>query len=577
MPSKVSFAISYPDLSQEIHPTKNTGINPNNYSKGSHKKIWWKCSVADDHEWESTIYNRTSGQKCPFCSGQRVAKSNSLASTYSWLASEWHDQKNFPLTPELITAGSGKKVWWKCPKGDDHIWCSPVFQRTNVGHGCPACAGRLVVKSNSLSTTHPDIAGQWYRPNNGRITPDDISAGSDRKFWWICNKGSDHIWEASVSGRTHGSGCPICSNNLLVNSNSLATLYPNLASEWHSTENGTLQPSDVHSHSNRKVWWQCKVNPKHEWQAHINNRHRAGCPYCRGLGGSKYEIRIYSELLTIFPDIKFHAKIHGKELDVYIPSQSLGIEYDGRYWHQKRRGADITKNKFLVKKGVKVIRIRESGLNLTGPNDIVFDTRSSDLDLIQSLVAKIKSVLPKDTVTQSKLSSYLSKSKLQNKKYTEFLVNWFPKPIPGTSLQDKYTEIASEWHPSKNSYLKASDVFPHAGIKVWWKCGQGHEWETTVDHRTRKDGTRCPECSPKTRRVRIIAKENLFSTRHPELVSEWHSVKNGELNPATVGHGSARRVWWQCANGHEWIDRINRRSAGSTCPKCRKEKDKGRS
>ncbi|MBT4946899.1 MAG: hypothetical protein HON27_12095 [Candidatus Marinimicrobia bacterium] len=37
------------------------------------------------------------------------------------------------------------------------------------------------------------------------------------------------------------------------------------------------------------------------------------------------------------------------------------------------------------------------------------------------------------------------------------------------------------------------------------------------------------------------------------------------------------QLWWQCANGHEWIDRINRRSAGSTCPKCRKEKDKGRS
>ncbi len=630
---------SFPEIAKQWHPTKNGELIPEKVYPGSHKRVWWKCPVDEDHVWQSTIYNRTRGTNCPFCSGQMVAKSNCLSTTHPELAREWHPTKNGKLTPESVTAGSSHRVWWKCPKGDDHEWqaviysrkngngcsvCSgrtvvrsnslahnfpeiskewhptkngkitpadvyhgsqkrvwwkcfegqdhewetPIFQRTNIGVGCPVCAGRMVVKSNCLSTTNPEIALQWYQLKNDPVTPEQVTAGSDKKFWWKCENGDDHLWKTSVNIRTRGSGCPICSNNKLVESNSLEALFPELASEWHLTKNGTLTPADVQAYSNRQVWWQCKVNPNHAWKAYINNRHKAGCPYCGGLGGSKYEIRIYSELLTVFPDTEFHAKIHGKEIDVYISSLSLGIEYDGKHWHQNKEKKDTAKNEFLNSKGVKVIRIRESGLNLTSINDINFDPKSSDLELTLSLMEKIKSVIPTGNPAQDRLSSYLMKSKLQNNDYTEFLVNWFPKPVPGQSLQDKYPAIASEWHPSRNSFLKPKDVSPHAGFKVWWQCEKGHEWETTIDHRTSKSKTGCPECYRLTPRNVKIPERNILAVAAPSIALEWHPIRNAKLTPQHVGYKSHKKVWWKCPNNHEWEARIDSRTAGNGCPYC---------
>jgi hypothetical protein len=55
-------------------------------------------------------------------------------------------------------------------------------------------------------------------------------------------------------------------------------------------------------------------------------------------------------------------------------------------------------------------------------------------------------------------------------------------------------ELIKEWHPSRNADLKARVVSSHHPDKVWWICGQGHEWEATI--RSRLAGQGCPVCSP---------------------------------------------------------------------------------
>ena len=39
---------------------------------------------------------------------------------------------------------------------------------------------------------------------------------------------------------------------------------------------------------------------------------------------------------------------------------------------------------------------------------------------------------------------------------------------------------------------------PGSHIKVWWKCKQGHEWETIV--RNRSSGSDCPTCNLERKR-----------------------------------------------------------------------------
>ena len=58
------------------------------------------------------------------------------------LLAEWDAEKNSTLTPEMVTLGSHRRVWWCCPLG--HVWKAVVYSRTGGRRcGCPVCAGRV--------------------------------------------------------------------------------------------------------------------------------------------------------------------------------------------------------------------------------------------------------------------------------------------------------------------------------------------------------------------------------------------------------------------------------------------------
>jgi len=152
-----SLATLYPEIANQWHPTRNCNLRPEDLTAFSNKRVWWKCPVAEDHEWESTVANRTGGRGCPCCSNDKVVKTNCLSTTHPDLAAQWHPLRNGKLTPADVTAGSNKRVWWKCQVAEDHEWETTVSNRTTLGTGCPCCANLKVVKSNCLSTSHPRV------------------------------------------------------------------------------------------------------------------------------------------------------------------------------------------------------------------------------------------------------------------------------------------------------------------------------------------------------------------------------------------------------------------------------------
>ncbi|MEQ2621964.1 MAG: zinc-ribbon domain-containing protein [Oscillibacter sp.] len=44
------------------------------------------------------------------------------------LLAQWDIERNLPLTPDDVTFGSHKKVWWTCPSG--HSWQAMVYTRS---------------------------------------------------------------------------------------------------------------------------------------------------------------------------------------------------------------------------------------------------------------------------------------------------------------------------------------------------------------------------------------------------------------------------------------------------------------
>lgn len=201
---------------------------------------------------------------------------NSFAARHPELVCEW-SEKNLPLTPDRITYGSNKIVWWKAACG--HEWQTSVKSRS-AGEKCPICSGARVVNGmNDLATLRPELALEWSQKN--KVKPTEVSLGSHKKVIWRCKHG--HEWEASVKSRTmNGTGCPYCSHNkVLEGFNDLASRFPQVAAEW-SDRNHPLRPTMVTAFANRKVWWKCSEG--HEWYTLISTRSGGSkCPYCSGI------------------------------------------------------------------------------------------------------------------------------------------------------------------------------------------------------------------------------------------------------------------------------------------------------
>ena len=83
-------------------------------------------------------------------------------------------------------------------------------------------------------------------------------------------------------------------------------------------------------------------------------------------GTSLRELEVYYFVCKFFPDSINRYKINytnkNVEVDIFIPSLRLVIEYDGSYWHKNKIDIDNLKNKKLNELGYKVLRIREYGL-----------------------------------------------------------------------------------------------------------------------------------------------------------------------------------------------------------------------
>ena len=546
-----------PRVAAEWHPTKNGNKTPKDYTAGSNKKVWWMCQKG--HEWQAVICSRNTCNNCPYCGNQILLPGfNDLATVRPDWAAEWHPTKNGDVTPSQIFPSTGKKYWWICKEG--HEWKSSPNNRMKT-KGCPYCSGdRAIPKKTDLATLYPELVKEWHPTKNLPLTPDVMKPKSGKTINWVCPKG--HEWKAKISDRVNGNGCPFCSGRRLIpEENSLAVINPELAAEWHPTKNYPLTPYDVKPAVAKKVWWKCKKG--HEWEALISDRSRnKGCPYCAlGRQASYNEKAILVCLQKTFPQIKFESnytkfrKQGISELDIYVPELSIGIEYDGpRHTNHER---DNKKSAACKALGIRLYRVKE---HLRKGDESLFEgvfawvsdhAQANEMNpLINRLESEIASLANiKEWKSHADLYKYRSE-------INELLI-----VHPEKSLEEVHPEIAKQWHPTKNGTLLPSEVYYASNKKAWWKCEKGHEWEAVINSRSK---TGCPYCSNR----RVIVGENDLATTNPELVSEWHPTKNGDLKPTDVVAGTNKKVWWLGKCGHEWCTTINIRAEGKGCPYC---------
>ena len=131
-------------LLTQWHPVRNGPLTPRQVSYGSKQKTWWLCP--NGHEWQAAVYTRTAGRGCPYCAGRKVLPGfNDLATLEPEVAKQWHPVLSGMLTPQMVTTGTHRKVWWECNQG--HVWRAAIYSRTGPKKcGCPICAGKISKK-----------------------------------------------------------------------------------------------------------------------------------------------------------------------------------------------------------------------------------------------------------------------------------------------------------------------------------------------------------------------------------------------------------------------------------------------
>ena len=440
---------------------------------------------------------------------------------------------------------SNKIAWWKCSEG--HEWKSSVAGR-HKGHNYPYCSGRYAVRGKTdLQTVNPILAQEWNYDKNNGLTPEDVLPNSSKKAWWKCKQG--HEWQASIANRNKGNGCPYCAGQkALEGYNDLKTGNPTLATEWNYDKNGALRPENFTANSGKRVWWKCVKG--HEWQATIYHRSKGnGCPICnseRHTSFPEYAIVYYLKKSAV--EVIHSYNEQGYELDIYLPALKVAIEYDGYYWHKNRAKKDLEKNRRCHSDGIVLYRIREGLLPLDDRSiDYVIDKDQKDLAKVIEVIvsnitgASIEVDLNKDAIAIDSLRELSEKT---------------------LSISRINPEIAKEWNYEKNGSLTPESFTANSNKTVWWKCSNGHEWQSKINNRNNGNG--CPYCSG---RYAIEGTSDL-QTVDPVLAKEWHYEKNGELTPADVMLNSHKKVWWECSKSHEWQATVAHRSRGRGCPYC---------
>ena len=572
----------YPTLKKEFNKKKNN-IDPKYISSRSNIKFYWKCKKG--HEWQvapttrflyspeyKTKYKNRGKRsqihsKCPYCMNKFTDKSNCLETLYPKISKMWSKIKN-EETPDQVNALSQKKFWWICKKG--HEFEKEVYQVVKQNGFCGGCGKEdgtfktFVTKENSLAAIAPDIAKQWHPTKNGKIKPENLIAHGHKKYWWKCEKGPDHEFKQSINDKVKENiGCPFCSYRKVGKTNNLEHMYPNIAKQWHPTKNGKTKPEDVPGHSQKNVWWKCNRN--HEWQALINSRTRNGhgCRKCTGIGISYMEIRVYSELLTIFKNVKWSFKFKGYQCDIFIPEINTAIEVDGKIWHSEDKKIifDKKKSKFLKENKIKIIRIREDDLFLIDEKlDINAYFIKPKLSFMLNLLDKIK-LLTSSSEVLKQIDKYKKNKNFINDKVFNQICSNLPAPIYENSLEYNHKEISKEWDYEKNLPLVPSMFKSGSQISVWWICKKKHSYKAVISNRTTlKRG--CPYCAG-----RYALPDFNLALKYPELSKQWHPSLNVLFKPKDFTPVSGQYVWWKCKNDHAFRKTIARRvKQNANCP-----------
>ena len=407
---------------------------------------------------------------------------------------------------------------------------------------------------NDLQTVNPMLATEWNYDKNEQLTPMDVLPNSNKKVWWKCSK--EHEWLAAINDRSSGTGCPICESERKTSFPEYAIIYyldKFGMNPMHLYKEGGYE-LDIYIPSIKTAI----EYDGHFWHKQRENEDRTKNQRCREDGITLYRIReglpklndtsidyivredqkdlsiimikMFREILGIIVDINLERDfIDITNLREFIEKQNSLLTINptiATEWNFKRNGK--LKPEYVTSNSKKKVwwkcnkghEWKATIVNRNAGNGCPYCSNRSvlkgynDLQTVNPLLAsewlheKNGELTPSGVMPNSNKKvwwrcknghEWQATINQRNGRKTGCPYCAGQKLIPGQNdLQTTNPSLAKEWNYEKNENITPRDVMPHSNKKVWWKCGKGHEWQSTVNNRS--NGSGCPECAKQRRK-----------------------------------------------------------------------------
>ena len=303
-------------------------------------------------EFLQTPQNHLRGRGCSLCANMKKSQNMQMTNDiFIQKANEIHQNKYDYSKTDLLNRDVDGKIIIICPThGEFKMKPSSHLK----GQECPKCKGKNVSLEELIQKAN-DIHNFKYDYSNVILTK------IHDKVKIICP--IHGIFEQSLSKHiSKKQGCPKCSaiqrgKNRLMNEE----LFFQKANEIHNFKYDYSKT--IYNGMNEMITYICPIHGEIE-QRPFDHLRGFGCYKCANLESKKEnEIVNFIKKTNLIVEQGNRNILNGKELDIYIPSKQIAIEYNGLRWHSEEFGRDkwyyLNKTLECNTKGVKLLQIFE--------------------------------------------------------------------------------------------------------------------------------------------------------------------------------------------------------------------------
>lgn len=364
------------------------------------------------------------GQYCPLCKKEEINKIN--LDKFINIASEIHDNKYDYSKVNLINYTTKVKII--CP---EH---GPFFQLPSKHiyrkQGCPKCNNFTRSNTNEFIKKAIKIHGKKYN----YIDVDYIS--SNHKVKIICYEHGSFF--QSPHGHLKGYGCPKCGNNKISDNEFIKRAK--------HTHNNKYDYSNIFYINNKtKIKIVCPIHGEFE-QLPLNYLYnKNGCPKCETIISKGHnEIIDYIKSFNIDIIINDREIIKPQELDIFIPSKKIAIEYHGLYYHSCI-DKNYHRNKFFKcdNKGIKLLQIYKN--EWIDNKELIKSVIKNKIDECSNKIYARSCQV--DEITSSEFNEFCYKNHIQGPLNTKIRLGLFHKhtlvQVIGFNKHNKYQYMCS--------------------------------------------------------------------------------------------------------------------------------------